>query len=79
MDSEFERCLRLATQSLKQLEQIYEVIREILDTGIPNEPERLRTMITVLGRNSQIHDTRMLSVIWRLQQDLICIVAIYDR
>ena len=66
-------------RSRLQLENIDEVIREILNTGIPNEPERLRTMITVLDRNSQIQDTRMLSLIWRLQQDLICIVAIYER
>ena len=70
MNSEFER-------SPEQLEQIDGVVREILDTGIPYELERLEVMIVILSHVSCIEDNRMLIAVWRLRQDLIHIAAIY--
>ena len=71
MDSESER-------SLEQQEQIDEVIREISDTGIPKDPERLRTMIIILGRSSYIQDPRMSFAVGQLREDLIRLVAVYQ-
>ena len=68
VDSEFEH-------SLDRLKQIDGVVKEILTTGIPYEPERLKVMIIILGHTSCIQDNRMRFAIWRLRQDLILIAA----
>ena len=68
VNSEFER-------SPDRLEQIDGVVREILSTGIPYEPERLRVMIIILGHSPCIQDSRIRFAIWRLHQDLIHIAA----
>ena len=70
VNSEFER-------SPEQLRQIDGVVREILNTGIPYELERLEIMIIILSHVSCIEDNRMRFAIWRLRQDLIHIAAIY--
>ena len=54
--------------------QIDEVIWEILTLGIPKDLERLKIMIVVLDKYSQIENSRLRSAIWQLQQDLIQIV-----
>ena len=74
MDLEFER----SREQQEQQEQIDEVIREILDTGIPEDLQRLRTMIIILGRSSCIRNSRMNFAIWRLREDLIRIVTVYQ-
>ena len=70
MNPEFE-------QSSEQLEQIDEVVREIIDTGIPYELERLETMIIILSHVSCIENNRMRFAVLRLRQDLIHIAAVY--
>ena len=70
MNPEFEK-------SPEQLEQIDVVVREILNTGIPYELERLEIMIIILSHASCIEDNRMRLAVLRLRQDLIHIAAIY--
>ena len=69
MDSEFEK-----SPNLKQIDR---VIREILTTGIPESPERLRVMIVILGETSCLQSNRLRFTLLRLRQDLIQIAAIY--
>ena len=71
MNSELER-------SRLQLKQINEVIQEILDTGIPEEPEQLAFMIVILSQDSCIQEPRLRYAVWRLRQDLIYIAAVYQ-
>ena len=71
MDSELKR-------SRLQLKQINEVIQEILDAGIPDEPEQLAIMIVILSHDSCIQEPRMRYAVWRLRQDLIYIAAVYQ-
>ena len=70
MNPEFEK-------SPEQLRQIDGVVREILNTGIPYEPERLEIMIVILSRVSCIEENRMRCAVLRLREDLIHIAAIY--
>lgn len=58
--------------------QIDDVIREILTLGIPEDSEKLKMMIAILGKCSQIEDNRVRLAIWRLQQNLKQIVMIGD-
>ena len=64
-------------KSPEKLEQIDVVVREILNTGIPYELERLKVMIVILSHVSCIEDNRMRFAVLRLRQDLIHIAAIY--
>ena len=63
-------------QSPEQL-RIDGVVKEILNTGIPYELERLEIMIVILSHVSCIEDNRMRFAVLRLRQDLIHIAAIY--
>lgn len=56
--------------------QIDDVIREIVTLGIPEDAERLKMMIVILGKYSQIEDNRVRLTIWRLRQNLMQIVMI---
>ena len=58
--------------------QIDDVIWEILTIGIPEDSEKLKMMIVILGEYSKIEDKRMRLAIWRLRRDLIQIVMISD-
>ena len=72
VDSELEK-------SPDNLKQIDGVIREILTTGIPESPERLRVMIVILDKTSCLQSNRLRFTLWRLREDLIQIATIYQN